>query len=1298
LACVGVLVWVLAHLEQSGIKRRVLQAAASFGITVEYDQASLSLSELHVSGLRVAQPAPDSAAAPLIAIDHIDAEFSLWRAVTGGRVRIRSAVVSGMHLFLFTDDDGKTSVTRLTDHLPPSPPKAPTPAPSEPLSHLLAGLRKLPVRIDSARVENVEATLVQRASGVEVQRTHVSGLETTLSAPGTTMDLLVQTPAAGALVEVTQQGTKQQLVADLRIHAQWVGGSAAAKGDVSVEARLRHQDVFPLPPGAPAVEQVLSLDASIVPQPGQHKTKITVGTLRLVDGAGTGTVDADLVDDAVGGVKPIIRDAALKLDLGRLRGFVPRSAGELRELTGHVDIKASGIDLAHGLQVASDGGATVDAEISRLAWRLAQHSADITNARLTARARSAADGAQVEVTLPLEALHAALPGQVVHVTKGTIGLEAAVTSAWRASGKVSAKLEGLKLEGSTAIDAKGTELYIKVKDAGLSDGPLFVSGEIAASASVRELAAKAGALGVSGTEMKLSVPVHLKPHEPASAAVHFAAAHLEAKRAGRSLLATDTARMDLEVPRFTYDAAAAVRSTAAADLELALGDLKTKLHVEKRPAEARYNLHVEAASLVQVRPLVGSSLPVPFDKMAVAIDSKGSLGNLPSVSAMQLDHVTSVRVDRGAFHGESFDVGASSLKADISSHGTPGRHSGDIAIHLAGLSVQKKARPGEEDIDLHFAVDQRQPKLDVRFQAHGEACPEGHLAATVGFDAKEGRVSYNIDGELHRMDLVREVLPASAKPLKDMDWRTLSVKIKGLGDLDGVVTSLRNFTPALSRKPVIASRGKQSLELMVDGLKYSNENDEDADAETSVDLGPLVVQVHATEKEHERHATVSINLAKGAFHSGDKEARLEGLSPVIDVDLTDDSAKARLHMKLAALTQNTVAGYRTGDVTLDASATLQPDGTVRIEKGTLENALSGTTYNTTEGTIELPVRFTDGLPGLRPSAPGDQFGFTIKGTALQRLDAIPPSSGISATGTFEFPFTLQSSNRTRGGRPEIGIKFHDANITLIGRDVSVSKLNATIPITQAYELGPDQRWVLRGGAEKGAYSRERFDDYRQFLDSDGFIRCESIQLGKRVFGPVDGYLHDDKNLFRIDQLELSALGGKVSGQLLLDIDVSQLSIDVSGGRRNAVDAFWAAVKSAEFHGSFTGLSPDGHVGRADDVIDAGAALSFDIRSLLLEGRVDIIRVGRTYLLSLLDEWDPYHSNSSANHARQAIGIGYPKEVHLKFHDQFGTLGFDIATALGTNHFELPRQPMTPLLQKYAEPFFNPPPNPEEAGP
>jgi hypothetical protein len=288
---------------------------------------------------------------------------------------------------------------------------------------------------------------------------------------------------------------------------------------------------------------------------------------------------------------------------------------------------------------------------------------------------------------------------------------------------------------------------------------------------------------------------------------------------------------------------------------------------------------------------------------------------------------------------------------------------------------------------------------------------------------------------------------------------------------------------------------------------------------------------------------------------------------------------------------------------------------------------------------------------------------------------------MSGRGSMRVPFGVES-NDFRFFQLSTGMEFQDADLNFPNRKLALAGLNAKIPIKMGYRLD-DAGTVLLGGARLGVYSRERFADYQPFLADEDFMTCATLTVGDSTVGPIAGNLRVDRNLIALDQLEMSAFGGKITGQLILDVDLAA-----------------RALTDVQFRGNVTGLAPkrDGNQ-RSDEVVDANAALRLNPRRLELEGRIDIVTLGKDDLSAMLDAWDPYHSDPSANRTRKALAVGYPKTVRIGFHEGFTEIKLEMGGVAGAAGIQPMHLSTGPLLEKYVEPYLKlmkPTPKPKAA--
>src|ERR1700760_4425962 len=196
LLIIGGVAVALRNLQTPAIKSRIVAAAAAQGISLDYGEAAASLGGFRMRKLRVLQPKPDEAPAPLASIDELELSYSPWRAMLGGRFRLERGAIRGVHLTIFTDEDGSSSITRLVQQLPKSEKKE---KPSEPLSKTLAGLSDLKVSIGSFEIADVTAEAIARERGQERERTTFTGLALSVSDEKGALHALLTTPPAAKL-------------------------------------------------------------------------------------------------------------------------------------------------------------------------------------------------------------------------------------------------------------------------------------------------------------------------------------------------------------------------------------------------------------------------------------------------------------------------------------------------------------------------------------------------------------------------------------------------------------------------------------------------------------------------------------------------------------------------------------------------------------------------------------------------------------------------------------------------------------------------------------------------------------------------------------------------------------------------------------------------------------------------------------------------------------------------------------------------------------------------------------------
>jgi hypothetical protein len=137
-------------------------------------------------------------------------------------------------------------------------------------------------------------------------------------------------------------------------------------------------------------------------------------------------------------------------------------------------------------------------------------------------------------------------------------------------------------------------------------------------------------------------------------------------------------------------------------------------------------------------------------------------------------------------------------------------------------------------------------------------------------------------------------------------------------------------------------------------------------------------------------------------------------------------------------------------------------------------------------------------------------------------------------------------------------------------------------------------------------------------------------------GPLAGNLRIDRNAAWLDHLEGEALGGRLSGQALVEYAGDDTEV--------------------RLRASATGIRPR----EGEDRLDAHAALVLKPGRRSVEGKVHIVRIAAAHLLDLLDLADPYREDTGLNRLRLALAVGWPKRVSLGLRSGF----LDLAVELG----------------------------------
>ena len=206
------------------------------------------------------------------------------------------------------------------------------------------------------------------------------------------------------------------------------------------------------------------------------------------------------------------------------------------------------------------------------------------------------------------------------------------------------------------------------------------------------------------------------------------------------------------------------------------------------------------------------------------------------------------------------------------------------------------------------------------------------------------------------------------------------------------------------------------------------------------------------------------------------------------------------------------------------------------------------------------------------------------------------------------------------------------------------------------------RTVLLRQSGVNPYPALRFADQHPLLTHASFISAARLATPAFTAAPLAGNVKVEQNLVSVSQLEMGVRGGNVTGSCVLDWN----------GPRTTLEARVRAT---------------GVLSSQGEPFDGNAAVVVSAADRSVEGRAEILRIGRRHLLDLLDLQDPHHANAATNRVRHALALGYPDRVRVTFDHGFASARVTFGGLAGLVRLEdLRGIPMGPLVDKALAPF------------
>jgi translocation and assembly module TamB len=263
-------------------------------------------------------------------------------------------------------------------------------------------------------------------------------------------------------------------------------------------------------------------------------------------------------------------------------------------------------------------------------------------------------------------------------------------------------------------------------------------------------------------------------------------------------------------------------------------------------------------------------------------------------------------------------------------------------------------------------------------------------------------------------------------------------------------------------------------------------------------------------------------------------------------------------------------------------------------------------------------------------------------------------------GTASVALRITSGN-LRLYRALAAIKVRGADLKLGRRSISIESMEGEIPLTADVMMDQDGFRFVRD-MKVNAYSELRFTDQNPLLHRQSFITVKRVSTPLFTVAPLAGNLRVEHNVLSLSQFETGLRQGRVTGQCIIDWRKSDTQVHLHLRASN--------VRAA------TG-----------EPFDGNSAVVLSLKDRSVEGRAEILRIGRRHLLDLLDLHDPHHADPAVNRVRRALQLGYPDKVRLVFSHGFANVRVTFGGLARLVHIdELRGIPMGPVIDKLLRPM------------
>ncbi len=627
-------------------------------------------------------------------------------------------------------------------------------------------------------------------------------------------------------------------------------------------------------------------------------------------------------------------------------------------------------------------------------------------------------------------------------------------------------------------------------------------------------------------------------------------------------------------------------------------------------------------NLALLRPLLPKAWPIDWASASATgrIDGQARFGS----KRLKIHQTSEIAVQNLIARLPAGPLAVQSVSAKVRSEETDRDHHAELGLRLAGIQW-RGSKPWDQTLDATLDIAAANTRLHLK--TDGALAPSVSAEVQADFDrTRHELVSQFTANAGHASFLAPflEHVPGLAK----LDLGSLEAAVSGRAHLQGI--------SRFDRRTLGRARGEARLEATVRNARWLGE-----DQSASI----ASARFEAAAKGDGQQATLESHLdIQGAKYTRDDDSySATPISLRVSAALNRRSGEANAHgeLEVGPVLQSEGFDYPLEGLKLSFSLERQADGVLFLPSARLENPAAGTMLEVRGGLAlqENPAKLS------------------AHGTLTQDLSKVWRNADVfSAHGRAELRFDVES--------PDSRVFDASSVLTLNGVDFRMPAwgliaegVDSEIPLLGTFALKSNGIAAIRK-RHINPYSALRFADQYPLFRQQSYLSIRRLVMPQVTLESFAGNLKVDHNLISMDQMEMSVRGGHLAGQCLVDTDPKRLR----------AKAELRAVGILSSHG---------------EPFDGNAAISISLRDRSVDGRAEILRIGRQHLLDLLDLEDPQHALPAFNRVRQALGLGYPDKMKVTFDRGFANVHITFGgLAKLVKVDDLRGIPMEPLLDKY----------------